>query len=61
MLQNYRGAQFFQKPGAWNFAGDLWCGTTEHGTSVVGSTGDGQRMSLIEEQSTYALFMIMAA
>ena len=24
VLQNYRGAQYFQKPGAWNFAGDLW-------------------------------------
>lgn len=24
VLQNYRGAETFQKPGAWNFAGDLW-------------------------------------
>ena len=60
VLQNYRGAEFFQKPGAWNFAGDLWCGTAEHGTPVVGDPG-GIKMSLIEEHSTYALFTIMAA
>ena len=60
VLQNYRGAEYFQKPGAWNFAGDLWCGTTEQGTSVVGSPGEGA-MSIVEERSTYALFTIMAA
>lgn len=53
VLHNYRGAQFFQRPGAWNFAGDLWCGTTEY--------PGGMRMSVVEEQSTYALFMVMAA
>jgi alpha-galactosidase len=53
VLHNYRGAEFFQKPGAWNFAGDLWCGTTEQ--------PGNKSMSLIEEQSTYALFTIMAA
>jgi alpha-galactosidase len=53
VLHNYRGAEFFQKPGAWNFAGDLWCGTTEQ--------PGGRKMTLLEEQSTYALFTIMAA
>ena len=53
ILHNYRGAQYFQKPGAWNFAGDLWCGTTEQ--------PGNKTMSLVEEQSTYALFMIMAS
>ena len=60
VLQNYRGAEFFQKPGAWNFAGDLWCGTAEHGTPVVGDPG-GKTMTVTEEHATYALFTIMAA
>jgi alpha-galactosidase len=61
VLQNYRGAEFFQKPGAWNFAGDLWCGTGEHGGSTVGVPPGGVKMTVIEEQSTYALWTIMAA
>jgi len=60
VLQNYRGAEFFQTPGAWNFAGDLWCGMAEKGSAVVGAHG-GRGMTLQEEQSTYVLFMIMAA
>ena len=61
VLENYRGAEYFQKPGAWNFAGDLWCGTGERGSSVVGVPPGGIKMSVTEEQSTYALWMIMAA
>ena len=61
VLQNYRGAQYFQKPGAWNFAGDLWCGTGEKGDAVVGVPPDGIKMTVTEEQSTYALWTIMAA
>eukprot|EP01051_Picozoa_sp_SAG22_P013134 SAG22_NODE_1440_length_4416_cov_6.561038_2_plen_183_part_00 len=49
------------KPGAWNFAGDLWCGTGEHGGSVVGVPPGGVKMTVTEEQSTYALWTIMAA
>ena len=47
--------------GAWNFAGDLWCGTGEEGSAVVGVPPGGRKMSLVEERSTYALFVIMAA
>jgi alpha-galactosidase len=61
VLQNYRGAEFFQKPGAWNFAGDLWCGTGERGDAVVGVPPGGIKMTATEENSTYALWTIMAA
>ena len=38
----------------------LCSGTPEHGTSTVGASGTGS-MSVTEEESTYAMFMVMAA
>lgn len=53
VLQNYRGAQYFQKSGSFNFAGDLWCGSTQQPGNMT--------MSVVEEQSTYALWVMMGA
>ena len=48
---------YAQKPGAYNFAGDLWCGTPQ--SNVPGEYMPP--MSAEEERSTYAMWVIMAA
>ena len=49
--------RYAQKPGAYNFAGDLWCGTPQ--SNVPGEYMPP--MSAEEERSTYAMWVIMAA